>query len=87
MNRASHAALAGANAVALLAMLVLNGLANALPLNGMNTGEISDLYPNLFVPVGLTFSIWGLIYAWLLAFVVFGAVHGSPAAAPTSVLL
>lgn len=75
MTRASHAALAGANAVALLAMLVLNGLANALPLNGLNTGEIADLYPNLFVPAGLTFSIWGLIYAWLLAFVVFGAVR------------
>jgi len=28
----------------------------------MSTGDLSDLYPNLFTPAGLTFSIWGLIY-------------------------
>ncbi len=38
----------------------------------MPTGAISDLYPNLFVPVGLTFSIWGLIYTLLIAFVLYG---------------
>jgi len=63
------------NAAGLLVALVANGLANALPLNGMNTGELSDLYPNLFVPMGLTFSIWGVIYLWLIAFVVFGFVR------------
>lgn len=36
----------------------------------MTTGALSDLYPNLFTPAGLTFSIWGLIYLMLLAFVV-----------------
>ena len=60
------------NAVGLVIALVLNGLAAGLPLNGMDTGELSDLYPNLFVPVGLTFSIWGVIYSWLIAFVVYG---------------
>lgn len=70
----STVALAVANIVAYLAMVVVNGLANALPLNGRQTGEISDAYPNLFVPAGLTFAIWGLIYLLLLGFVVAGLV-------------
>lgn len=56
------------NAVGLLLTLLVNYLANALPLNGKNTGQLSDQYPNLFTPAGLTFSIWGLIYAALIAF-------------------
>ncbi|MFT5461030.1 MAG: hypothetical protein ACI9K2_007552 [Myxococcota bacterium] len=72
MSSRTRAILATSNAVALGVALVCNGLANALPLNGMNTGELSDLYPNLFVPTGLTFSIWGLIYLWLLAFAAYG---------------
>lgn len=63
---------ASLNAVGLILALVLNGLAVNLPLNGMGTGELSDLYPNLFVPAGLTFSIWGVIYLWLIAFVGYG---------------
>lgn len=54
-----------------LVMLVVNYLANALPINGMGTGELSDMYPNLFTPAGLTFSIWGLIYLLLGGFVVY----------------
>ncbi len=53
--------------IAYLGMIAVNMLANALPINNLSTGEVSELYPNLFTPVGLTFSIWGLIYA-LLAF-------------------
>jgi hypothetical protein len=51
--------------VAYLAMVVVNYLANSLPLNGRQTGEISDAYANLFAPAGITFSIWGVIYALL----------------------
>jgi hypothetical protein len=40
----------------------MNYLANALPLNNKTTGELSDSFPNLFVPAGITFSIWGIIY-------------------------
>ncbi|MGH0052777.1 MAG: tryptophan-rich sensory protein [Sphaerochaetaceae bacterium] len=54
-------------ALTYLAMVVVNALANTLPIGGMGTGEISDLYPNLFAPAGITFSIWGIIYL-LLAF-------------------
>ena len=48
------------------AMVIINALANILPINGVNTGQVSDSYPNLFAPAGLTFSIWGVIYLLLL---------------------
>lgn len=54
------------NVVFYILVLVVNYLANALPINGKNTGELSDQYANLFVPAGLTFSIWGVIYLLLL---------------------
>ena len=72
MTRQIRLLWAALNALGLAAALALNGLANALPLNGMGTGELSDLYPNLFVPVGMTFAIWGIIYLWLLALVAYG---------------
>ena len=46
------------NIVAFAGVLVVNYLANALPIGGNTTGALSDLYPNLFTPAGLTFSIW-----------------------------
>lgn len=58
------------NLFSLLLVLVVNFLANYLPLNGYNTGELSDFYPNLFVPAGLTFSIWGVIYLFLTIFII-----------------
>ena len=58
------------NIVALAAVLTVNALANILPINGMNTGQISNLYPSLFTPAGFTFSIWSIIYLLLIAFVV-----------------
>lgn len=51
-------------------MILMNYLANALPINNVTTGELSDSYPNLFVPAGITFSIWGLIYLLLAAYCV-----------------
>lgn len=58
--------LAIANLIGLSAVLIMNYLANALPLNGKSTGELSDQYPNLFTPAPVTFAIWGVIYGWLL---------------------
>ena len=49
-------------------MLVVNYLANALPINNKTTGELSNSFPNLFVPAGITFSIWGVIYLLLLVY-------------------
>ncbi len=62
------------NLIGFLGTIVVNGLANALPLNNKTTGELSDKYPNLFVPAGLTFSIWGVIYILLAIFVIYGLV-------------
>lgn len=60
-----------ANLIAFIGVLVLNFLANYLPLNNNTTGDLSDSYPNLIVPSGFTFSIWGLIYIGLAAFVIY----------------
>ena len=60
-----------ANTLGLLFMLVMNTLAITLPLGGKTTGELSDLYPNLFVPAGFTFAIWSVIYLLLIAFIVY----------------
>jgi hypothetical protein len=57
--------------VTVLITLVVNVLANALPLNGQNTGQISDRFKEYFVPAGYVFAIWGLIYIGLIAFAVF----------------
>jgi len=51
-------------------MLVMNFLANSLPLNKRSTGQISSDYPSYFTPSGFTFSIWGVIYILLTAFVI-----------------
>lgn len=71
----SPKALAVLNLIGLIFTLTINGLANALPLNGIQTGEISDMFPNLFVPAGLTFSIWGIIFLLLIIFVVYGLIQ------------
>jgi hypothetical protein len=58
-----------ANASTYVFMVVMNGLATTLPLNGRTTGEISDSFANTFAPAGYVFSIWGVIYSALMAFV------------------
>jgi len=62
------------NLIGFLGTVVVNGLANAIPLNNKTTAELSDQYPNLFVPAGLTFSIWGVIYILLAIFVIYGLI-------------
>jgi len=61
------------NIIGFLLVVVVNALANALPIAGKNTGEVSAIYPSLFTPAGFTFSIWGVIYLLLLIFVVYQA--------------
>jgi hypothetical protein len=56
------------NLLAFAGVIAVNALANALPINGMNTGEVSALYPNRFVPAGFTFSIWSIIYLLMAGF-------------------
>lgn len=70
---------------AFVGTLCVNALANALPINNLNTGQVSDLYPSLFTPAGITFSIWSVIYLLLLGFLIF-TWTGREAQATTRIL-
>jgi hypothetical protein len=59
------------NLLTVLLALAVNILASTLPLNGQNTGEISDRFQVYFVPAGYVFSVWGLIYIGWIAFTIF----------------
>lgn len=59
------------NLLAFILTVVVNGLANALPINGVTTGEVSDSFPVYFVPAGYVFAIWGMIYLALLGFAIY----------------
>jgi len=59
------------NLVTVIIALTVNILASALPLNGKNTGEISDRFQVYFVPAGYVFAIWGIIYIGWIAFVIY----------------
>lgn len=59
------------NTVMLLIVLVMNYLANALPIGGVTPAQVSDMFPTLFTPAGFTFSIWGVIYLLLIGFAVY----------------
>lgn len=62
------------NIAATVVVIVVNLLANALPIAGRTTGQVSDGFPVVFVPAGYVFSIWGLIYLGLIAFTVYQAM-------------
>ena len=63
----------GGNILALVGLLVVNGLETGMNLGGQTTGAISAKYPALFTPSGFTFAIWGLIYLALAAFIFYQA--------------
>lgn len=60
--------------VALGVTLFVNYLANALPIAGRTTGDISDSFPVRFTPAGYVFSIWSLIYLGLIAYAIYQAL-------------
>jgi translocator protein len=62
-----------ANVLSVILALTVNVLANVLPLNGQNTGEISDRFHVYFVPAGYVFAIWGIIYIGWVAFIIYQA--------------
>ena len=57
--------------LAVIAVIAINILAVTLPLNGLDTGEISDQFDIYFVPAGYVFSIWSVIYLGLIAYAIF----------------
>ena len=63
------------NLLGFLAMIAVNYLAVALPLNNKTTEELSEQYPNLFVPAAITFSIWGVIYLLIAVFIVYQLIY------------
>ncbi len=65
------------NIGALALVLLFNFLSNALPFNGLTQGDLGELYPVLLTPASYVFSIWGLIYLALIAFIIYQALPGS----------
>lgn len=74
MSKSRLLFLAILNLIGFIGTVIVNGLSSALPINNKTAGELSDQYPNLFVPAGLTFSIWGVIYILLAIFVIYGLI-------------
>jgi hypothetical protein len=61
------------NLIGVIITVIVNVLATIGLINGISTAAISDSYPNLFVPSGLTFSIWSIIYILLFVFAIYQA--------------
>lgn len=63
-------------AVSFIGMLLVNILAEALPINGLTSAQISDKFDNFFRPAGFTFFIWWAIYALQVLYIlyVFGVI-------------
>ncbi|PWJ58804.1 hypothetical protein CLV98_103171 [Dyadobacter jejuensis] len=59
------------NIVALIATILINYLSNTGIFNGETMASVSAAYQNYFTPSGYAFSIWGLIYLLLIAFVIY----------------
>jgi hypothetical protein len=59
--------------VGVVATIVVNALANALPINNQATGDIANQFKgqNYWLPAGYVFAIWGLIYLGLMAYAVY----------------
>jgi hypothetical protein len=63
-----------ANILSVVLAITINILASALPLNGQNTGEISDRFQVYFVPAGYVFAIWFIIFVGWVAFATYQAL-------------
>jgi benzodiazapine receptor len=59
---------------ALGATIAVNVLANALPINGQTTAEVSGRFPLLITPPGYVFGIWGVIYSGLVGYAIYQAL-------------
>lgn len=57
--------------VATIVTIGINALAALGLINGVTPATISERHPSLITPAGYAFSIWALIYLWLLAFSIY----------------
>jgi benzodiazapine receptor len=62
------------NIIAFTVVVVVNALANSLPIAGRTSQLLSVLHPDPFSPANYAFSIWSAIYAGLLAYTVYQAL-------------
>lgn len=70
--------------LAFAAVVIVNAMANILPINGQTTGEISNRLPVLFTPAGYVFSIWSVIYILLAIWIIGFWIRLKNNEAPTS---
>lgn len=66
--------LQGLVVVGVILTLVVNYLATSGALNGVTPPEISDALMSKFTPANYAFSIWGIIYTFVLGFVIYQAL-------------
>ncbi|MBK6264894.1 hypothetical protein JKA74_07585 [Marivirga sp. S37H4] len=59
------------NTITLIAVIIVNGLAGSGQIGNKSVGEVSRAYDTLITPSAYAFSIWGLIYLMLTAFVIY----------------
>jgi len=59
------------NIIALIITIVMNYLSNTGLFNNSTMASVSAQYQNLFTPAGYAFSVWGLIYIFLIAFIIY----------------
>lgn len=60
--------------LAMAATLLVNGLASALPMDGVQTSELAARFPVAFMPASSAFRIWRLIYLGLVAYALYQAL-------------
>lgn len=57
--------------LAFIGTITVNILSSIGIINNKDPGALSDALPNLFVPSGITFAVWGVIYIGLLALLIY----------------
>lgn len=60
------------NLAAFVLVIAMNWASSNLQINDNTVASVSDGIPSLFTPAGYVFSIWGIIYLALGAFVIYG---------------
>lgn len=71
MNKPTFILLIVLNVLGTILMLTINYLSISLPINNQLPQDISNRYPTIITPSGITFSIWGIIYLSLIAFLIY----------------
>jgi hypothetical protein len=71
LNKNSRIVLQVGIVLGFIGTIVVNTLSSLGILNNIDPGTLSDNIPNLFVPSGITFAVWGLIYIGLLGLTIY----------------